>query len=54
MWGLANYDVGNYEVLKKYSVFNYYIYVENLEAEKQRQSKMNKKGIGNTKGKNKI
>lgn len=43
MWSLSQYDILKYNETKKLSIINYYIYIENLEAEKQRQEKSNKK-----------
>ena len=42
LWSLADYDVIKYNELRKLSIINYYIYVENIEAERQRQQKRNK------------
>ena len=45
-WSIADHDPLKYKEITRYTTENYYIYVENLEAEKQRQLKANKKWFG--------
>lgn len=43
LWAFASYDIIKHKELSKLSINNYYIYVENIEAERQRQEKRKKK-----------
>ena len=43
LWSVSSYDILKYQQVRKLSIINYYIYVENIEAERQRQQKRNKK-----------
>lgn len=40
---MAQYDITKYKEIRRLSIINYYIYVENIEAEMQRQAKQSKK-----------
>ena len=42
LWAISSYDILKYKEIRKLSIINYYIYVENLEAEQQRQEKRKK------------
>lgn len=54
MYQVAEYKPSEYNVLKNtFSIFNYYIYIENLEAERRRQEKAARKANKQTYGKNK-
>ena len=43
MYAVSGFDVIKYNETKKLSALNYYLYIEVLEAERQRAEKRNKK-----------
>jgi hypothetical protein len=49
IWNISSHDISKYHLIKKLSILNYYIYIEKLEAERQRQEKANKKAVVNRK-----